>query len=50
MVLHGSNYMTSDIDFAISRDRENLKKVAAALSQDHPKPEGWPADLPFYLG
>ena len=47
MIVHGSNHVTSDIDFAFRRTRENASKLAQALAALHPKPEGWDPDLPF---
>jgi len=47
MIVHGSDYVTSDIDFAYRRTRENTKRIATALAQLNPRPEGWDASLPF---
>ncbi len=44
---HGSSYLTQDLDICYSRERENLKKLAAALAPFNPRPRGFAADLPF---
>ena len=49
MTVHGSDYVTTDIDFAYNRTRENVEKIASALQELHPRPEGWDPDLPFVL-
>src|SRR4051812_7171483 len=46
-ILHGSGYVTRDLDVCFSRDRENLKRLAAALAPFHPRPQSFPAELPF---
>jgi hypothetical protein len=46
-ILHGSARVTFDIDVCYSRDRSNLKRLAAALAPFHPRPQGFPAELPF---
>ena len=47
MQLHGSAYLTNDIDFVYERTRNNGQKLYAALAQFNPRPRGFPADLPF---
>ena len=47
MTALGSDHVTTDIDFAISRSRENAAKVAQALADLHPRPEGWDETLPY---
>ncbi|GAC1537676.1 MAG: hypothetical protein NVS2B17_10630 [Candidatus Velthaea sp.] len=47
LVLHGSSYITADLDLAYDRTRDNAKRVAAALAQFSPRPRGMPIDLPF---
>lgn len=47
VILHGGDYSTKDIDFAISRTRENAKRIAKALAPFSPRPHGWSEDLPF---
>lgn len=46
-VLHGSAYVTSDLDIFYSRTKSNLQKIAEALSPFHPRPRGFPSELPF---
>jgi predicted nucleotidyltransferase len=48
-VLQGSAYVTADFAFCYSRDKENLKKLAAALASLNPLLRGAPQDLPFKL-
>ncbi|MCZ6626006.1 MAG: nucleotidyltransferase [Deltaproteobacteria bacterium] len=48
-VLHGSAYVTGDLDICYSRERENLKKVATALAPFNPSLRGAPKNLPFHL-
>lgn len=45
--LHGSAYVTLDLDVAYERTRENAKRIAAALQPFTPRPRGFPAELPF---
>jgi hypothetical protein len=45
--LHGSAYITADIDFAYERTRENAKRIVAALAPFNPRPRGFAADLPI---
>jgi predicted nucleotidyltransferase len=47
LILHGSSYVTEDIDLAFERTRENAERIAAALKPFRPRPRGFPADLPF---
>jgi predicted nucleotidyltransferase len=44
---HGSAYVTQDLDICFARNKENLKKIAAALGPYHPRPRGLPEGLPF---
>jgi hypothetical protein len=46
-ILHGSSYITQDLDICYSRRRENLKHLAAALAPFHPRLRDLPPDLPF---
>ena len=41
VTIHGSSYVTFDLDFCYARDRENLSRLAQALSPFHP-PRGRP--------
>jgi hypothetical protein len=47
MQLHGSQYLTEDIDIVYERSRANGEKLIAALGQFQPRPRGFPDDLPF---
>jgi len=40
-------YITFDIDFAYSRSKDNLAKIANALAPFSPRPRGFPHELPF---
>ena len=46
-IAHGSARATYDVDVVYARDRENLRKLVAALSSQHPYPRGAPPGLPF---
>jgi len=46
-VVHGSDYMTADIDFCYSRDKGNLDNIITALIPFHPYLRGADKDLPF---
>lgn len=48
-VLHGSAYVTGDLDVCYSREKENLKKLATALAPFKSSLRGAPRDLPFQL-
>jgi hypothetical protein len=45
--LHGSARFTFDLDICHSRAASNLRRLAAALAPFHPRPRGFPTDLPF---
>ena len=45
--LMGGSRNTDDSDFCYRRDRENLKRIVAALAALKPRPRDFPADLPF---
>jgi uncharacterized nucleotidyltransferase DUF6036 len=47
LVLRGSSRVTLDLDVCYSRERDNLRRVAAALGPFHPRLRGAPPDLPF---
>ena len=47
LVLRGSSRVTVDLDLCYARDRENLRRLAAALAPYHPRLRGAPPDLPF---
>jgi hypothetical protein len=44
---HGSSYLTYDLDVCYARTRDNLKRLAAALTPYRPRPRDFPVDLPF---
>ena len=44
---HGGNYVTEDLDICYSRNRDNLKKIAAVLEPLNPRPRGFEPGLPF---
>jgi hypothetical protein len=46
-IIHGSSHMTNDLDVCFSRNHENLKRIARALSPYHPRLRDLPPDLPF---
>ena len=47
ITLHSSGYITRDLDICYSRDKSNISRVVAALSQFDPRPRDWPNGLPF---
>ena len=46
-IMHGSAHLTSDLDLCYSRNRDNLRRLALALAPFHPRPAGFPRELPF---
>ena len=44
---HGSARVTYDLDVCYSRSSANLRRLVVALAPFHPRPRGFPADLPF---
>jgi predicted nucleotidyltransferase len=44
---HGSARVTFDLDICYSRTTTNLGRLAKALAPFHPRPRGFPEDLPF---
>lgn len=44
---HGSARVTYDLDICYSRAAANLRRLTSALAPFHPRPRGFPADLPF---
>ncbi len=44
---HGSAAVTFDLDICYSKDDENLARLAKALGPFHPRPRGFPENLPF---
>lgn len=49
ITIHGSAYVTFDLDFCYARDRENLSRLAQALRPYNPRLRGAPETLPFRL-
>jgi hypothetical protein len=47
VTIHGSSYVTFDLDFCYARDPENLSRLTQALGPYHPRLRGAPAGLPF---
>lgn len=47
IVLHGVDYHTVDIDFAIEHSSETAQRIADAMAPYHPRPLGFPPDLPY---
>lgn len=47
ITIHGSAYVTFDLDFCYARDPENLSRLTRALSPYHPRLRGVPEGLPF---
>src|SRR5579864_9554553 len=45
--LHGSAQVTFDLDICYSRSSVNLGRLTNALAPFHPRPRGFPKDLPF---
>ncbi len=46
--VHGSAYVTYDLDVCYGRDAENLARLVKALAPYHPQLRGVPDDLPFF--
>jgi hypothetical protein len=49
VTIHGSSYVTFDLDFCYARDPENLSRLARALGSHSPRLRGAPEGLPFRL-
>jgi hypothetical protein len=45
--IHGSARITLDLDVCYARNGANLRRLAAALAPFHPRPRGFPRQLPF---
>jgi hypothetical protein len=45
--LHGSAQVTYDLGICYSRASTNLRRLIEALSPFHPRPRGFPGNLPF---
>ena len=48
-VVHGSAYVTNDVDVCYGRSAANMERLCGALSRVHPALRGAPRDLPFRL-
>ncbi len=49
ITIHGSAYVTFDLDFCYARDAENLLRLARALQLFNPRLRGAPVNLPFHF-
>ena len=49
LIARGVQRSTEDLDIAYARDRDNLRRLAAALAPLAPRLRGVPAGLPFVL-
>lgn len=47
VTIHGSAYVTFDLDFCYARDAENLVHLASVLQPFNPRLRGAPAESPF---
>jgi hypothetical protein len=47
ITIHGSSYVTFDLDFCHARDAENLSRLVQALRPYNPRLRGAPEGLPF---
>ena len=47
LVMHGSAYVTNDLDLAYERTRENAACITQALKRFTPRPRGFPDGLPY---
>ncbi|MDQ3746662.1 MAG: nucleotidyltransferase [Acidobacteriota bacterium] len=47
VTIHGSSYVTFDLDFCYACDRVNLSRLTQALGPYHPRLRGAPWGLPF---
>ncbi len=45
--IHGSSLVTYDLDLCYARNRENVRRLVKALKPFHPRPKGFPTNLPF---
>lgn len=48
-VVHGSAYVTYDLDVCYGRSADNIERLCRALGSVHPSLRGAPKDLPFRL-
>jgi predicted nucleotidyltransferase len=49
MVIHGSAYVTRDVDICYRRSKDNIRRLAAALRPLNPKLREAPESVPFQL-
>jgi hypothetical protein len=49
VTIHGSSYVTFDLDICYARDDENLIRLARAFRPVNPRLRGAPAELPFHF-
>lgn len=49
VTIHGSAYVTYDLDFCYARDAENLSRLVRSLQPYNPRLRGAPVGLPFRL-
>lgn len=49
LIARGVQRATEDLDIAYARDRDNLRRLSAALAPLHPRLRGVPEGLPFVL-
>src|SRR5690348_16683970 len=47
--LHGSAYVTQDLDICYERSVSNFQRLSAALAPLHPRLRGAPDSIPFVL-
>jgi len=48
-VLQGASIITRDLDVCYRRTSDNISLLVSALAPLHPRPRGFPADLPFFF-
>jgi hypothetical protein len=46
-ILQGAEYSTRDLDLCYRRTPENIARLVKALAPLHPRPRGFPPELPF---
>lgn len=46
-IIHGSSYVTRDLDICYSRRTDNVQRLARALAPLHPRLRDFPLNLPF---
>ncbi len=49
LTMHGSTRATFDLDLCYDRERENLRRLARALTPFHPRLRDFPPELPFFF-